>query len=127
MYRIELMKDSPKGANSVLIGSKESVNPSLLFEFACDNEMELFPCKPELMEYFTEAIEEIAEDYNGENKTINEIIKLNNEYNETDSDTVYCQRNDLIYSLMQDKEICIKVLDLIHFYNIGINFKKISK
>lgn len=123
MYRIELMKDSPKGANSVLIDSKESANPSLLFEFACDNETKLFPYKPELMEYFMEAVEEIAEDYNN-NKTINKIIQLNNEYEETESDTVYSQRNDLIYSLMENKEICIKVLDLIHFYNIGINFKK---
>lgn len=127
MFELSILKDSSKGANSVLVASEKSNNPTELFKFAYAHEQDLFPEKPELLEYVTEAIEEVSSQYKN-NKYLNKILKLNDEFQETEDEKTWEDRNTLILDLMQNKQICIKVLELLNIYPaVSINFKKVSE
>lgn len=126
MYQLELLKNSPKGANSIVFDKATSDKPTALFYYAYCKEEQLFPCKPELMEYVAEAIEEISPDYKGKSKLINKIIKLNDEFDNTNDEETWEKRNNLILDLIQNEQVCLKVMDVLNYENIGINFKKVS-
>lgn len=132
MYIVELMEDSPKGANSKLIASLKSNDPTELFNFIEQHVQEI---DTGYWDYLITIILNYYQDKKKLTEEEKEEYKRLTAYNDAlyyalndSNEDLYTALNDTIYSeiisLAENKEICLYMLKEIDLYNIGINFKE---